>query len=217
MIKKKREQNLIIILAGGNKNKDEPNDFVKIRLDKAIELFYIETKILCMGGGTYHKPPDLTYNGFVKHESTICANYLINKGIPCDSIFREWASYDTIANGFFAFTNFIIPLNICKFSVITSDFHINRTKLIFNYFNKIFKSECEISFISTVSKLEKKNMEERESREAKSAKDFQENIINKIKTLNNFCLWFYTKHNSYKSKLEFNYNLNSNNHLKNTY
>jgi vancomycin permeability regulator SanA len=206
--------NFIFVLAGGNKNDKEPNDFVKYRLDKAIDIFNSNSIIVCIGGGTYHKPPNLTNKGFVKHESSICAEYLIKKGIPSDKILREWSSYDTIANGFFAFTNFILPLNIKNFFIISSDFHIERAKLIFNYFNKIFNKNCSIKYISVESKLDSVILKIRNERELNSRLSFQKNIIEKLNDLESFSMWFYTKHNSYKSQIEYNYSSIS---LKKTY
>ena len=75
--KNNKIENLICVLAGGLQENGEPHEFVKKRLDKAIELY--DTKkshILVLGGGTYHKPPFLNKDGFIIHESTSCAIYL---------------------------------------------------------------------------------------------------------------------------------------------
>ena len=47
---------------------------------------------------------------------------IINLGVCPNMIYKEWSSYDTIANGFFAFTNFIIPLKQKNIILITSEF-----------------------------------------------------------------------------------------------
>ena len=49
----------IFVLAGGIDNNNEPNIFVKKRLDKAIEMYNLTSNniIIVLGGGTYHKPP----------------------------------------------------------------------------------------------------------------------------------------------------------------
>jgi hypothetical protein len=42
----------------------------------------------------------LPAEGYVIHEGTSCAAYLVQKyGVPPDHILKEWSSYDTIANG----------------------------------------------------------------------------------------------------------------------
>jgi len=136
----------IFVLAGGTDNTNHPNNFVKKRLDKAIELYNLTSNniIIVLGGGTYHKPPGLDSNNYVIHESTSCANYLINKGISPDKIIREWASYDTIANGYFAFLNYIIPFKMNECYIITSQFHMNQIPV--NGFNaRIDGFSCSVS------------------------------------------------------------------------
>ena len=109
-----------------------------------IELYnhykdFQQCKIIVMGGGTYHKPPILNDSNYVIHESSSCALYLTQQGdVDPKDIYREWSSYDTIANGYYAYLNYIKPLNIKEFVLITSKFHMPRVKVIFDYFNDIF-------------------------------------------------------------------------------
>ncbi len=194
----------IFVLAGGIDNNNEPNVFVKKRLDKAIELFNSNSLIIILGGGTYHKPPGLDSNQYVMHESTSCANYLINKGINQDKIIREWASYDTIANGYFAFLNYIVPFKINECSVITSQFHIKRTQTIFNYFNNLISNNKVIlKYIETENIIENNILKTRLEREENSNNSFKKNIVYVKDTLEKFSLWFYTEHNAYKSSISY--------------
>lgn len=196
----------IFVLAGGIDNTNEPNNFVKKRLDKAIELYNLTSNniIIILGGGTYHKPPELDSNNYVIHESTSCANYLINKGISPDKIIREWASYDTIANGYFAFLNYIIPFKMNECYIITSQFHMNRTKLIFNYFNNlIMNNSIDLKYIETENVIKKDILKVRMDRERQSDNNFKENIVAHKDTIEKFSLWFYTQHNAYKSNISY--------------
>ena len=196
----------IFVLAGGIDKNNEPNIFVKKRLDKAIELYNLTSNniIIVLGGGTYHKPPGLDLNKYVVHESTSCANYLISKGINPDKIIREWASYDTIANGYFAFINYIIPLKINNCYVVTSEFHMNRTKTIFDYFNKlIMNGNISLQYIETENNIENNILKVRSEREMNSNNNFVNNIVKKISNVKDFSLWFYTEHNAYKSKISY--------------
>ena len=202
--------NVIIVCAGGINDVDGyPHNFVKKRLDKAIELF-IEKKnnsiILVLGGGTYHKSPYINNNGFVVHESTSCAKYLYENGIPDHRIFREWSSYDTIANGFFAFTNYLNYFHCENVFVVSSDFHIDRVKVIFDYFNNLFLKYFNIKYIETISDLDVYTKNERCIRENKSKKNFVKNIVNKIKTPDKFIHWFYTEHKAYMSIIKYEIN-----------
>lgn len=197
----------IFVLAGGLDSKGEPHPFVKKRLDKAIDLFQMEENrdeivnnnfIILLGGGTYHKPPYLNNNNYVIHESSSCAKYLLDKGIPEDNMMREWGSYDTIANGFFAFLNFVQPLNINECFVVTSQFHMDRTKVIFEYFKNICNTSISINYIQTENyQMDKKTLDIRKERERQSIIQFKKNIF--IKNKSEFTKWFYTQHNAYKA------------------
>lgn len=194
----------IFVLAGGIDNFNNPNIFVQKRLDKATELLQENDFIIILGGGTYHKPPNLDSNNYIIHESTSCANYLINKGVNPNQIIREWASYDTIANGYFSFLNYIIPLKIKECYIITSQFHMKRTQTIFNYFNNLItNNSTDLKYIETENIIENNILKTRLEREENSDNSFKKNIINTIHTLEKFTLWFYTEHNAYKSNISY--------------
>lgn len=196
----------IFVLAGGIDNKNQPNIFVKKRLDKAIEMYHRDNNyiIIVLGGGTYHKPPGLDQNKYVIHESTSCATYLINNGVNPRNIIREWASYDTIANGYFAFLNYIIPLKIKKCYIITSQFHMKRTQTIFDYFNKlIMNKDIDLIYIETENIIENDVLKIRLNREQESNNNFIKNIVNEKECLEKFSIWFYTEHNAYKSNISY--------------
>tara|TARA_A100001015_G_scaffold181457_1_gene201974 strand:+ start:754 stop:1380 length:627 start_codon:yes stop_codon:yes gene_type:complete len=204
----------IFVLAGGIDSKNEPNIFVKARLDKSIELYNSNSHniIIILGGGTYHKPPGLDDNKYVVHESTSCANYLIDKGVSPNKIIREWSSYDTIANGYFAFMNYIIPLKISECYIITSQFHMNRTQTIFNYFNElVLNSSINLKYIETENIIDSEILKKRVEREEISNENFKNSVIRQKDTLEKFTLWFYLEHNAYKSNISYynDYSINN--------
>lgn len=193
--------NNIFVLAGGQINNGDVNSWVKQRLDIAIKIKKenINSIIYCIGGGTYHKPPILNNYNYVIHESKSCSNYLIENDISTNKIKREWSSYDTIGNGFFSFINFIIPLKIEELVLITSEFHMERAKEIFNYFNILFNQNIKITYICCENYMDSEFLIIRKKREKKSLESFKENIVNKIKSVEDFFEWFYTKHNAYNN------------------
>lgn len=204
----------VIVLAGGLQDNGEVHEFVKLRLDKAIEI-YNEIhkngevcKIVAMGGGTYHKPPVLNEDKYTIHESTACANYLYKTGIPHQHIYREWSSYDTIANGYYAYLNYIQPLNIKEFILITSEFHMPRAKVIFDYFNDImFQSHINIQYIETENQgIDSNVLMERCERECKSTSNFKKNIVEQIHNIRDFSRWLYEEHGAYKSIIYYEQN-----------
>ena len=193
--------NNIFVLAGGQLSNGNVNQWVKERLDVAIKIKNNNDNaiIYCIGGGTYHKPPILNNYNYVIHESKSCSNYLIDNNISNNKIKREWSSHDTIGNGFFSFINFIIPLKIKELVLVTSEFHIGRTKEIFDYFKNLFKITVKINYIVSENYMDSEFLTLRCEREKKSLESFKENIVKKIKTIESFFEWFYTEHNAYNN------------------
>lgn len=204
----------IFVLAGGLQENGEPHEFVKTRLDKVIEIYnniivHQPCKIIVIGGGTYHKPPILNENHYVIHESSSCALYLTEHGnVEPKDIYREWSSYDTIANGYYAYLNYIQPLQIKEFTLITSEFHMPRAKVIFEYFNSIlFQDQLNIHYIETPNNdMEESVLKERIEREYQSALSFTKNIVQKKRTITDFTTWFYEEHGAYKSIIYYQQN-----------
>ncbi|CAM6084868.1 unnamed protein product [Calypogeia fissa] len=132
----------ILVLAGGQLVRGGVPVWVERRLDKALDLQQRSNgnntdgkicKIVCLGGGTPHRAPILSSDGFVVHESTSCAEYLHRKGVPFAHMIKEWASYDTIGNGYFSLTQHVIPRRWRTMAVVTSEFHMPRTRAVFEW------------------------------------------------------------------------------------
>uniref|UniRef100_A0A7S2QT06 DUF218 domain-containing protein n=1 Tax=Chlamydomonas chlamydogama TaxID=225041 RepID=A0A7S2QT06_9CHLO len=125
----------IIMLAGGQTTEGSGlPTWVERRLDACLDLQRVQKTncpIVCLGGGTPHKPPILTPRGYVVHESTACADYLIARGASPSRLLKEVSSYDTVGNAYFALTIHVIPGGWRRLGVITSDFHMPRTRTLF--------------------------------------------------------------------------------------
>lgn len=126
----------IMVLAGGQLPDGGVPEWVQRRLDASLHLYRAHgasCPIVCLGGGTPHRPPVFNSAGHVIHEGTSCAAYLVRKGVDPDHILKEWGSYDTIANGFFALTWHALPRAWTRLVVVTSEFHMARTRLVFEW------------------------------------------------------------------------------------
>jgi len=203
-LEKKFEIEGIFVLAGGIDNFGNCHPWVKRRLDLSYQIHKNTNKpIFCLGGGSYHIPPILNKNNYIIHESTSCSEYLIDLGVSPNNIYKEWSSYDTIANGFFSFVNFIIPLKLKSIVLITSEFHLPRSKAIFLWMKEVFFIDIKIEFLSASDEnLDEEIIKSRTEREKNSLNSIKEQIINKIHTIEQFHKWFYTEHNAYCSNSE---------------
>lgn len=65
--------------------------------------------IVLLGAGTPHKPPVIDAGGYVLHESTAYADYLISRGVPAVDLLKEAQSYDTVGNGYFSLLQHALP------------------------------------------------------------------------------------------------------------
>jgi vancomycin permeability regulator SanA len=195
IINKKYDIDAIFVLAGGLKDHNTLNDWVVDRLNLAYNI-YLKTKvkIICLGGGTYHKPSIINDYGYAVHESTVCADYLIELGVNPKDVYREWSSYDTIANGYFAFMNYIYPLKLRNVLVITSEFHMERVKMIFNWINSL-SLNVNVQYHASVD-LEEYNLTDRINREKESIEKLNI-LIRRIDSLEKFTKWLYEDHNAY--------------------
>lgn len=211
----------IFVLAGGLDNKGGIHEWVIRRLNLAYDIYINHPnkdniKIICLGGGTYHKPPILNDNNYVIHESTACTEYLIKLGIKSTSLYKEWSSYDTIANGYFAYTNYINTLKLKNIMVITSEFHMPRSRVIFNWINKLSNEDYNLYYESASDKdLPKDIINIRVEREKTSLFNLISNVFPKINNLNDFTRWFYEEHKAYSCNITERENIDS--EIKKTY
>lgn len=194
----------IFVLAGGIKKNGMVHKWVERRLDVAYQLHKSSKKIvICLGGGSYHIPPITNNNNYVIHESTSCSEYLINLGMDPKYIYKEWFSYDTIANALFAFTNFIIPMKLRKIIIITSEFHMSRSKTLFQWINNSYNNICNIKFISVTDEdIDDNIIKQRIERERNSLNSLLKNVITKYTKLEDIHRWFFTEHKAYCSNSE---------------
>jgi len=131
-----------VILGFKLKKKNKIPSVLKSRLNVAIRLYKkgLFEKFVVVGGMT-NKNLDIT-------EAEAMKRYLIRKGIHSRNILKEETSLDTIGNAFFLKQKILNPRMWKNLIVITSDFHLERTRIIFG---KIFGKGYKMKFIGSKS------------------------------------------------------------------
>jgi vancomycin permeability regulator SanA len=192
---------IILILAGGYNNETgEIHEWVKRRLDLAYNKFMEKNvPIICLGGGTYHKSPYINKDRFVIHESTACVNYLKDKGIPYTWLFKEWSSYDTIGNVYFSLVQHIQLMNVRHILIITSEFHMPRSKLLFDWIYGIAYQKYFLHYLEASDDELEEILEERIKREKNNILYIKNILIPKIKKMEDLHYWFHTEHKAYST------------------
>ena len=139
---RKKKLDAIIVVAGGftADNKWLPI-WVLERLDYCAKRYKEEEDddnnrpyITIAGSATPHKEPPLQKGGFVYHESTMMAEYLIDEhDIDPRKILKDTASMDTIGNAYFTRYVHAVPRGWKNVEVVTSNFHMRRVKAAFEW------------------------------------------------------------------------------------
>jgi uncharacterized SAM-binding protein YcdF (DUF218 family) len=112
----------VLIIPGARLWGDQPSEMLRLRLDKAIELYqagYAQHFIVSGAQGLDE----------VDSEASVMRNYLIRQGIPEQIILMENHSYTTIQN--LSFSNTIMQQQGWQSAIIvTNPFHVYRSLLI---------------------------------------------------------------------------------------
>jgi len=98
-----------------------------LRADLAVKLtmeFKIPYIITC--GWAYRSDSNVKIADALK-------GYIMNLGVSSEQIITEVNSRDTVGDAVFTRLNLVEPLGFRKFFVVTSNYHVARTKKIFNF------------------------------------------------------------------------------------
>ncbi len=113
-----------IIILGYGPVKEKPNSILKSRLDLGIQLY--EKKLaprLIMSGGFTNKKFDIS-------EAEGMKRYAIQQDVNPKDIVKEEESGDTLTEFFHLKKKLLEPKRWKRLIIVTSDFHMRRTKLI---------------------------------------------------------------------------------------
>eukprot|EP00471_Norrisiella_sphaerica_P013458 CAMPEP_0184496304 /NCGR_PEP_ID=MMETSP0113_2-20130426/33612_1 /TAXON_ID=91329 /ORGANISM="Norrisiella sphaerica, Strain BC52" /LENGTH=250 /DNA_ID=CAMNT_0026882873 /DNA_START=109 /DNA_END=861 /DNA_ORIENTATION=+ len=213
----------LIVLGGGRpKSLLEPPKHVQNRCDLAAKI-YLEAKkkgtqiyIVTLSAGTAHTSQLLNKKGLPIWESAASAAYLVKRhGVDPKAILMETTSYDTIGNAFFARTQICDQMGFKRIAVITSDFHMPRSRAIFDWIfnldranskaeknssgaeNKNTSAPVEISYLATPNAgLSNEEVKAREEREKRSLGNVLK-LAKSHKSLKDVLLFLMTDHRMY--------------------
>lgn len=167
---------------------------LKSALDIEATRYYI-----CLSAGTFHKPLPRDDAGFPVYESVVAAQYLREAGIAEERLLFETSSYDTLGNAYFARTVHTDPLKLQRLNVITSEFHMPRTRAIFEFIfsDRFSAGPYSLSFESVSDEgLDEAVIAERRQREADSLERFLARSSD-VHTVRDLHRWLFIEHNAY--------------------
>jgi len=189
---------VIIVPGGGVREGGELPVWVQQRFDHALTLWQGEP-FLCLSAGTVYKPLPRDSYGQTLFESVAGARYLQTQGVPATRIFTETASYDTIGNAYFARVIHTDPMRWRRLLIVTSGFHMVRTRTIFEWIFRL--SPLHIEYELAFSLVEDETIEPKllKARQEKEATGLQRllPLTEQIRTLPHFHHFLFTEHDAY--------------------
>ncbi len=207
---KDRVFDAVIILGGGVRKNGSLPIWVIRRIRKALEFKDQTRYFITSSAYTTNKKPVINKMGFPVNESVKMGELLVKSGVEQSRILTERWSHDTIGNAYFTRLIHVDQLNLKKLLIITSEFHMPRSKAIFKWIfglnNSLFKP-YRLDFESVSDfKINKELILSRIEKEQKSLHKLFETKkrINNLKQLHQ---WLFKKHGAYT--LKFNPDKNS--------
>lgn len=200
----KFKPDIILVLSAGITKDCKPGISTKNRLNCCLD-YIKENKI---------NPYICTVSGFSPHvglelddklpifECDIMAKYLVEYGVDSKKIFREYTSQDTIGNAYFSLVQYILPLKLNNILIITSDFHMPRSKAIFKWIYGFY--DLKVDFLSCSDKgVNKESLKARIKKELKSTENIKK-LSSKIRTFEDFHKWLFNCHDCYSCEFKNN-------------
>jgi len=190
----------IVILGGGLRDGGLLPPWSIARFERALERQTGTEAFICLSQATVHRPPPLDGRGFPVTEAAAGARYLIERGIEPERIRLEALSLETIGNA--AFTR-LLHTDVAgwrRLLVVTSAFHMPRSRAIFEKVFALEPSDYELEFAAAENRgLTPEAVAARLARELKSLGSWQRNA-KQWKTISDFSLWLWTQHDAYSGR-----------------
>lgn len=200
----------IIIPGGGLTADGELPPHVKSRFDRALELDQGDNVFICLSAGSPHVPLQLDDQGRAIWESRRGGEYLNEKGIPFERILLCSSCWDTIGNAWFSRVLHVEPAGFESLLIITSDFHMQRTKAIFEKTFQLKRKQGQVprkyqlSFESTPNtSISPEIVAERTAYEQKQTERWLDTCKN-FEHLEDLYLWLVNNHELYSSGKKIN-------------
>ena len=199
----------ILVLGGGAPPApDAQLPFVAARCKAAAALWKAaakKPKILTLSAGTAHVPQLLDARGSVVFEATASAAVIINEGVSPEDVFVETTSFDTIGNAFYSRNDHCSLAGWRRLLVITSEFHLARTKAIFDWVYGAAGAEpsgaYELSYLGTEDTgLTPAEVSARKAREQASTRNVLSSLEPGYRKLASVREFLTTRHDLYSAK-----------------
>ncbi len=164
----------IIILAGGINNDGSLPELTKKRVEKGVDLYKekIASKIIL--SGNYGFWLDYAKTIPPRSEAEAMKEYAESLGVSTPDIIMERSSKDTIGNAYFTKVDILEKNNWKNIVVVTSLFHLPRTKLIFD---TVLGPEYLIDYVPADDRLGEEERTARSAGEQKTTELLKKTLL----------------------------------------
>lgn len=202
----RRKYDAVLIPGGGVDPKTgDVRPWVAARFDAALR--YDASFFIPLSRGTTHKPPPRNSHGFPIDESTAGASYMLQNGLsdPARILLDNW-SVDTIGNAFYSRQMLAEPLEMRNLVVVTNEFHMPRTRAIFEWIFTLpamdgSSPDFSLEFCSAPDVgLTSLDVQGRVSRELASLERLKVETIPRISSMSKLSAFLHMTHAAYSTK-----------------
>lgn len=199
-----REYDAVVVPGGGlDPGTDKPRPWVCARLSAALSLEPVTQYFLVLSRGTTHRPPPADALGFPIDEAAASAAFMLKAGVAEERLLLDTWSLDTIGNAYFARQMIASPMHLHRLCVITSAFHMSRTRAIFEWvFGLDAEENYEIDYCCVPNTgLSDEEAAARTAKEESSLATLRTDTIPRIDTLNKLARFVLVEHGAYNAKI----------------
>lgn len=159
-----KNKEVLIILGAPNSPTGVLSNISKERLEFCFKIFKKGMQIICTGGWGTH------FNTAEKSHAFYTKNYLVQKGISENSFLDFALSKNTVEDAV-KVKEIITQLTAINLTIITSDYHLERVKLIFSEILKDYK----MSFYGVKCRMKKEQYDALIAHEKKAINEIVNN------------------------------------------
>lgn len=152
----------IIILGSGINQDGSLPDNLKLRVSKGVQLYTQGLAKNIVMSGNYSFWLDDSREIPFRSEASAMREYALMLGVPETDIFIEEKSKDTIGNAFFTKIDYLEKNDWKQVMVVTSDFHLKRTKCVFDH---VLGPQYAIEYYPVLLDLSADEKQEKEAQE----------------------------------------------------
>ena len=190
-----------VLLGGGVADNSSLTPWAEERCNLAVTFDRQCDYFLVLTQGTVYKPYPMR-DGWPVFDAEAMSETLLKLGIKEEKIIRGTPSRDTIGDAFFARIMHTDVRKLRNLLIITSDFHMPRTKQIFDWIFGLDGGQYQLTYRASKNVgIEPDALADREQKEANGRQRIVK-LQQRLQSLEVIHRWLYEEHGAYRARPE---------------